>query len=258
MQLFNTILNKICVNLGLSRIKNFYAFPLITGKINSQLMNNKIDLCIFDLDGVIVDTAKYHFLAWRELGREFGFELTKAVNEKLKGVSRVESLKLILEWAGVKKSKKEQMVLAAKKNEHYVNLIQSLKPKDIFPGVRKFIEELKQNGVKCSIGSASKNTKLILEKLEILEVFHYIVDGNMTINSKPHPEVFLKSCEALEIKPKNTIVFEDAAKGIDAALAGGMYAIGIGSKSDLGHAHLVIPGFEKFHFEDISNVRRTQ
>jgi len=214
-------------------------------------MKNNIQLCIFDLDGVIVDTAKYHFLAWRELAREFGYELTKEVNEKLKGVSRVESLKLILNRAGIKKSEEEQSVLAAKKNEHYVKLIQSLKPTDIFPGVREFIEELKLNDIKCSIGSASKNTRLILEKLEIIDIFDYIVDGNMTKNSKPHPEVFLKSCEALHIEPKNTIVFEDAAKGIDAALAGGMYAIGIGNEEELGHAHVVIPGFEEFHFSDI-------
>jgi len=217
-------------------------------------MNNykfKILLCIFDLDGVIVDTAKYHFLAWRELGREFGFELTKKDNEKLKGVSRVESLKLILQWAEVEKSEKEQILLAAKKNEHYVNLIQSLKPSDIFPGVKEFINELKSNDIKCSIGSASKNTRLILEKLNILDLFDYIVDGNMTKNSKPHPEVFLKSCEELKINPENTVVFEDAVKGVDAALAAGMYAVGIGTPDDLGHAHKVISDFENFSIEDL-------
>jgi beta-phosphoglucomutase len=213
--------------------------------------NINIKLCIFDLDGVIVDTAKYHFLAWRELGREFGFELTKEDNEKLKGVSRVESLKLILKWANVEKSIEQQKIIAANKNEHYVNLIQSLKPDDIFPGVKDFILELKKNKIKISIGSASKNTRLILEKLQITDFFDHIVDGNMTVNSKPHPEVFLQSTKALNIDPKNTVVFEDAAKGIDAALAGEMFAVGIGDVNDLGHANMVVSGFIDFNIKDL-------
>lgn len=212
---------------------------------------NKIKLCIFDLDGVIVDTAKYHFLAWRELGREFGFELTKKDNEKLKGVSRVDSLKLILQWAGINKSEEEQKLLAAKKNEHYTNLIQELRPKDVFPGIKDFIAQLKKENILASIGSASKNTRLILQKLQITELFDYIVDGTMTVNGKPHPEVFLKSCEALNIQPQNTVVFEDAAKGIEAALAGGMYSVGIGEKNDLAKADFVIPGFENFTLKDL-------
>ncbi len=214
-------------------------------------MTKKIKLCIFDLDGVIVDTAKYHYLAWKELAKEFGYDLTKQQNEKLKGVSRVQSLKLILQWAGVSKSEEEQKILAAKKNEQYVKLIQSLTPNDVFPGVREFISELKDNGILTSIGSASKNTRLILEKLEITGLFDYIVDGTMTTHSKPHPEVFLKSCEALNIKPENTVVFEDAPKGIEAAKAGGMYAIGVGNPDELSNADMVISGFEGFGVKDI-------
>ncbi len=218
-------------------------------------MNNNIELCIFDLDGVIVDTAKYHFLAWKKLAKEFGYELTKKQNEKLKGVSRVESLKLILQWAGVHKTEEEQIELARIKNDNYVQLIQTLKPEDIFPGVKNFIFDLKKNGIKCSIGSASKNTKLILRKLKILDLFDYIVDGNMTKYSKPHPEVFLKSSEVLGIKPQNTIVFEDAAKGIEAALAGGMFAIGVGNTEDLPTAHYVISGFTDF---SLSRLKETK
>lgn len=219
-------------------------------------MKNKkdIQLCIFDLDGVIVDTAKYHFLAWRKLGREFGFEITKKDNEKLKGVSRVQSLKLILEWAGVEKSEEEQSKLAAKKNVHYVNLIQELKPEDVFPGVTDFILELRKNNIKCSIGSASKNTKLILQKLQIITLFDYIVDGTMTVNSKPHPEVFLQSTDHLGISPKNTVVFEDASKGIDAAISGGMYAIGVGDKEELSQANAVISDFEWFNLNKMIKV----
>jgi len=214
-------------------------------------MNNKIELCIFDLDGVIVDTAKYHYLAWKELAKEFSYDLTKEQNEKLKGVNRVESLKLILQWAGVTKTEEEQKSLTAKKNKHYVKLIQSLTPDDVFPGVRDFISELQANDILTSIGSASKNTRLILDKLEITDIFDYIVDGTMTVNSKPHPEVFLKSCEALGVNPENTIVFEDAPKGIEAALAGGMRVIGIGDPKELANANQVIPGFENFGLKDI-------
>ena len=218
-------------------------------------MTKQIKLCIFDLDGVIVDTAKYHYLAWRELAKEFGYDLTGKQNEKLKGVSRNQSLKLILQWAGVKKTVKEQKLLASKKNNQYVKLIQSLKPEDIFPGVKEFITELKSNKIATSIGSASKNTRLILDKLQITDLFDYIVDGNMTTHSKPHPEVFLKSCEALGIKPQNTIVFEDAPKGIEAALAGGMYAIGIGDPIELTNANMVIQGFNNFRLNDIFAVK---
>ncbi|HHH54053.1 MAG TPA: beta-phosphoglucomutase [Bacteroidetes bacterium] len=214
-------------------------------------MSNKIKLCIFDLDGVIVDTAKYHYLAWKELAKEFGYDLTKQQNEKLKGVSRVQSLKLILQWAGVEKTEEEQKILAAKKNEQYVKLIQSITPDDVFPGVKEFIAELKENNILTSIGSASKNTRLILEKLEITDMFDYIVDGTMTTHSKPHPEVFLKSCEALDIPPKNTVVFEDAPKGIEAALAGGMYALGVGNPAELSNANMVIQGFEGFGLKDL-------
>lgn len=214
-------------------------------------MSNKIKLCIFDLDGVIVDTAKYHYLAWKELAKEFGYDLTKQQNEKLKGVSRVQSLKLIMQWAGVEKTEEEQKILAAKKNEQYVKLIQSITPDDVFPGVKEFIAELKENNILTSIGSASKNTRLILEKLEITDMFDYIVDGTMTTHSKPHPEVFLKSCEALDIPPKNTVVFEDAPKGIEAALAGGMYALGVGNPAELSNANMVIQGFEGFGLKDL-------
>ncbi len=222
-------------------------------KYLNRSMDN-IKLCIFDLDGVIVDTAKFHFLAWKELAKDFGFDLNKKDNEKLKGVSRVESLKLILKWARVMKTEDEQKILTDRKNEHYVKLVQSLKPDDVFPGVLDFIFELKQNHIKCSIGSASKNTTLILDKLQITNLFDYVVDGNMTTNSKPHPEVFLKSCEALDINPKNTVVFEDAAKGIEAAIAGGMYAIGIGNEDELSHADIVISGLENFHLKDLSRL----
>ena len=214
-------------------------------------MANKITLCIFDLDGVIVDTAKFHFLAWRNLARTFGYELTKEQNENLKGVSRVQSLDYLLEWAGVSKTAEEKAILAASKNDEYVASVQQMDTIEALAGVIDFIHEIKQENIKIAIGSASKNAKLILERMGIIDLFDAIVDGTMTTKGKPDPEVFLLGAQLANCKSKNTIVFEDASKGINAALAADMYAVGIGDEQQLGHAHLVIAGFENVSFEQL-------
>ena len=153
----------------------------------NTIMTNKITLCIFDLDGVIVDTAKFHFLAWRNLARSFGYELTEKQNEKLKGVSRVDSLDNILEWAGVSKTIEEKMILAASKNDEYIASVHQVDKIDALPGVVDFIHELKAQDIKVVIGSASKNAKLILERIGIIGLFDAIVDGTMTKKGKPNP-----------------------------------------------------------------------
>lgn len=209
-----------------------------------------ISLCIFDLDGVIVDTAKYHYIAWKRLAAEFGYDLTEAQNEKLKGVSRVQSLNHILDWAGVTKTEEEKAELATRKNNWYVDLIQNVTPDDALPGVVSFIHELKQAGIKVALGSASKNARAIIDKLQLTPLFEAIVDGTMTVKSKPDPEVFLKGTELTNTSPHSTLVFEDAAKGIDAALAGGMLAVGIGTEEQLGHADFVLPGFDNYTLSD--------
>lgn len=215
-------------------------------------MDNKtIKLCIFDLDGVVVDTAKYHYIAWRTLAKEYGYNLTVEKNELLKGVSRVNSLDLILSWADVVIDQETKDRLLIEKNEEYLELIKGLSPNDAFDGFVPFVKELKERGIKVSLGSASKNAVPILEKLEILDLFDFIVDGTTTINGKPHPEVFLSSSDHFDIDPKCCVVFEDAPKGVEAALAGGMYAIGIGSDSDLGDAHVVWSGFVDKEFKDL-------
>ncbi len=215
-------------------------------------MSNKISLCIFDLDGVIVDTAKYHYIAWKKLAYSFGYELTEAQNENLKGVSRAQSLDSILEWAGVSKTEEEKAVLAAAKNHDYVASIAQVDKVEALPGVVDFIHELKAKNIKIAIGSASKNAKLILERIGIIDLFDAIVDGTMTTKGKPNPEVFLKGAQMTQCTPENSVVFEDASKGIDAALSAGMYAIGVGEIEQLGHAHVVIPGFENFSFEKLT------
>ncbi|HHS95094.1 MAG TPA: beta-phosphoglucomutase [Phaeodactylibacter sp.] len=210
-----------------------------------------ISLCIFDLDGVIVDTAKYHFLAWRNLAKGFGYDLTEEQNEKLKGVSRIDSLDLILSWAGIEKSGEEKKLLAAKKNDEYLLLIKNITHRDLLPGVHEFLRQLISLGVKTGLGSASKNAKVILEQLGVSNLFDVIVDGNMTTKGKPNPEVFIMGAAMCLVPPNRTVVFEDAAKGVEAAKAGGMYAVGVGNESDLGEADLVIEGFEGFTYQSL-------
>ena len=188
---------------------------------------NQIKTCIFDLDGVIVDTAKYHFKAWRRLAQELGSDFTEEDNEKLKGVSRVESLNLILEWGGIEATEEEKLALAEKKNTWYLEYINRMTPEEILPGVERFLQSLKDKNIKIVLGSASKNAEVILERCELMHFFDAIVDGNKTTRSKPDPEVFLMGAAAADCDVKECIVFEDAPKGVEAAANAGMRAVAI-------------------------------
>lgn len=213
-----------------------------------------IKACLFDLDGVIVDTAKYHFIAWKELADELGFEFTLEHNERLKGVSRMTSLDILLEIGNIQKSENEKLEMAKNKNDRYVSYIMQLKPDEILPGVVNFLVELKNAGIKTAIGSASKNAPIILEKLELTCYFDAIIDGNTVSKAKPNPEVFVKGAEALNVPPGNCVVFEDAFAGVEAALIGGMKCIGIGTKHNLPNAPWVIPGFENFNLAKLKHL----
>lgn len=213
--------------------------------------NSNIEACIFDLDGVIVDTAKYHFLAWRRLANNLGFDFTEKENELLKGVSRVDSLNLILGWGGLNFSDNIKSELTTKKNEEYLTYIQEMDASEILPGVVDFLDELVSLGIKIALGSASKNAPAILKQVGLTHYFESIIDGTKVVNGKPHPEGFLLAASELKVDPQNCIVFEDAPKGVDAALSAEMYAVGIGEVADLGHAHMVMSGFEKKNFKDI-------
>ncbi len=212
-----------------------------------------IKACIFDLDGVIVDTAKYHFIAWRRLANELGFDFTEEDNEKLKGVSRVESLNLILSWGGVAKTNEEKAQLAARKNDWYVEYITKMDASEILEGVQPFLEHLRNKGVKIGLGSASKNSMTILKQIGLIPFFDSIIDGTKTTCSKPDPQVFQLGAKELGVLPIETIVFEDAEKGIDAALAGGFWAVGIGEPDVLGHAHAVIPNFKGWDIDKLTD-----
>lgn len=204
-----------------------------------------IKACIFDLDGVIVDTAVYHYKAWKKLANQLGFDITEHQNEQLKGVSRVRSLELILQWGGVAKTAAEQEELAALKNSWYVYMISKMTPAEILPGAKEFLEACRAAGLKTALGSASKNSMMILEKINLVDLFDAVIDGNKVSNAKPDPEVFLKGAEAVNVAPANCVVFEDAIAGIEAAKNGGMKAVGVGSPDVLTEADMVISGLDE-------------
>jgi len=209
----------------------------------------KTKACIFDLDGVITDTAKYHYIAWKALANQLGFDFTEHDNERLKGVSRMRSLDILLEIGSVSLSDEKKLEYADRKNSLYLTYIYEMTPDEILPGVADFIAELKANNIKIALGSASKNAHIILKQLGMEQVFDVIVDGNMVAKAKPDPEVFLKAAELLGVEPANCVVFEDAEAGIEAAINAQMACIGIGSPEILGKANLVVPGFENFKLD---------
>ena len=198
---------------------------------------------IFDLDGVIVDTAKYHYLGWKRLADELGLRFTAQDNELLKGVSRIRSFEIILELNGREMSAEEIEKYCTVKNEYYVQYIRRITPDEILPGVRGFIREIRKAGIRTALGSASKNARTILERLELESYFDAVIDGTMVSKAKPDPEVFLKGAEALGLKPEDCIVFEDAVAGVVAAHNGGMKAVGVGNAEVRECCDFFIPSF---------------
>lgn len=182
---------------------------------------------IFDLDGIIVDTAKYHFKSWKIISKNFGFELSKTQNELLKGVSREKSLDRILSWGGISIDRFEKKKYLEKKNELYKGFISNLSQMDILPGVNKLLDFAAIMDIPIALGSASKNAHQILKKLGIKDKFKVIIDGNLTSKSKPHPEVFLKGAKMLGVNPKEVIVFEDSIAGVKAANKAKMVSVAI-------------------------------
>jgi beta-phosphoglucomutase len=213
-------------------------------------MNNK-KAFIFDLDGVIVDTAKYHFLAWQKLAQELGIEFTPEHNEELKGVSRVRSLDIILELGNVQASQEDKNKWLIQKNEDYLSYLVDIDESEILPGVLPVLHYLKDKNQLIALGSASKNARPILEKTGILNLFDVIVDGNDVSNAKPDPEVFLQAAKKLGATNENSIVFEDSVAGIQAANIANMTSIGIGEATTLHEAKYI---FKDFTFIDVSFI----
>ncbi|WP_423147740.1 beta-phosphoglucomutase [Rubrolithibacter danxiaensis] len=213
-----------------------------------------VKACLFDLDGVLVDTAVYHYKSWRKLANELGFDFTEEENEQLKGVNRIRSLELILGWGGVQKSKDEIEQLAAVKNNWYVEMINEMSPAEILPGAKEFLQEVKKAGVKTALGSASKNSAIILQKTGLISFFDAIVDGNTVSASKPDPEVFLAGSTALQVDPEYCVVFEDAIAGVEAGKAARMRVVGIGSPEVLKNADLVVGGLFEMTIDKLQNI----
>ncbi|HLO73923.1 MAG TPA: beta-phosphoglucomutase [Flavobacterium sp.] len=201
---------------------------------------------IFDLDGVIVDTAKYHFLAWQKLANQLGIEFTHEHNEGLKGVSRVRSLEIILELGKIQATEEDKNQWLIQKNEEYLSYLVTMDEKELLPDVIRVLQYLKDKNQFIALGSASKNARPILEKTNIMRFFDAIVDGNDVSNAKPDPEVFLRAAQLVGVSNENAIVFEDSVAGIQAANIANMTSVGIGDQSVLHEA--------KYNFKDFTFI----
>ncbi len=206
---------------------------------------------IFDLDGVIVDTARYHFLAWQKLAQKLGIEFTPEHNEELKGVSRVRSLDIILELGKVTANQEDKNRWLIQKNQDYLGYLVNIDQSEVLPGVMPILQFLKEKNQPIALGSASKNARPILEKTGILHYFDAIVDGNDVTNAKPDPEVFLQAAKLLGATPENSIVFEDSVAGVQAANIAKLTSIGIGEESILHEAKYI---FKDFTYMDTSFI----
>jgi len=217
-------------------------------KKNNTPMGNKateIHGFVFDLDGVVVDTAVHHFHSWKIILKELGADITEEDEHQTKGASRMESLEYLINRYGISLTQEEKEMWAAKKNDIYLEAIQQITPRDLLPGALAFLIDTRKAGLKLALGSASKNARGVLDKLGIADRFDAILDGNDAKESKPHPEIFTKACEALQLDPAEVVVFEDAAKGVQAALAAGCKAVGIGDPEVLKEADIVISGLDQ-------------
>lgn len=209
-------------------------------------MTTTFEAVIFDLDGVLTDTAKYHYLAWKKIADEQEIYFDLAINERLKGIDRLNSLEIILEKAQCVYSAAEKEQLISVKNDYYRSLIQDMSPQDLLPGVLEALKQIKDAGLKVGLASVSKNAFFVIDRLEIGAYFDYMADASKIKKGKPDPEIFLNVAENLNVKSANCIGVEDAAAGVKAIKAAGMYAIGIGDSQILREADEVLPDLDVF------------
>ena len=210
-----------------------------------------LQACLFDLDGVIVDTARYHFIAWRQIADELGIVFTERDNERLKGVSRQRSLDILLEIGGLHPDDDTKAKLAERKNGLYLDYIRKLTPGELLPGAEAFVRQSRGAGLKTALATASRNSALILDRLGIRALFDAVVDGNKVTRTKPDPEVFLLCAQELGVEPRRCAVFEDSEAGIEAAHTAGMFAVGIGSPAILKRADIVVPGLGGLSLDEV-------
>lgn len=209
---------------------------------------------IFDLDGVLVDTAKYHYIAWKKLADELGVPFTETDNERLKGVSRMDSLDIILSIGALSLPNQRKIELAKKKNNSFVEFINNMSPDEIFPGVKDLLVSIKEKQFGVALASSSKNAPAVLRLLKIEDLFDVVVDGTMVNQAKPDPKIFLLAAELLGKHPSQCVVFEDAEAGVEAAKRANMKCIGIGNPQSLSKADLIIPQVADFKLTDLENI----
>jgi beta-phosphoglucomutase len=202
---------------------------------------HSFEAAIFDLDGVLVDTAKYHFSAWRQIATEYGFELTEDIAESIKGVGRRAALDLVLRSGRITLPEAEARQIANKKNDYYNNYIRSIDSSDLLPGALNALNKLRRNGVRIALASASRNARTVLDRTGITGLFDAIVDGTNVISPKPSPDVFLEASRSLHVLPHNAVVFEDAAAGVEGSRLAGCFTVGIGDPVILGAADISVP-----------------
>jgi beta-phosphoglucomutase len=220
-----------------------------------QKTTMKINAFIFDLDGVLTDTAEYHYRGWKRLADELHIPFDRAANEHLRGVSRRASLMLIL--AGRSYPESEIEALMERKNSYYLDLLKEISPRDVLPGARELLVEIKAAGLKTALGSASKNANQVVERLGLRPLLDAIADGNSVVNQKPAPDLFLYAAAELNLPPAQCVVVEDAAAGIQAAQAGGFRSVGLGPPERVGAADLILPDLKGVHLSDLLEALNT-
>lgn len=211
---------------------------------------------IFDLDGVLTDTAEYHYRGWKRLADELGIPFTREENETLRGIPRRESLLTLLKGRPATEAQLQEWM--ARKNAYYLEYIREISPTDVLPGARELLEEIRAAGLKTALGSASKNAREVIERLGIASLLDAISDGNSVQRQKPAPDLFLHAAGQLNLPPWQCVVVEDAAAGIEAALAGGFWTIGLGPRERVGRAHIVLPSLEGAQLEDLLSIPSNQ
>lgn len=214
----------------------------------------ELKACIFDMDGVIVNSADFHFIAWKQIASDLAIDLEDEFETQLKGISRVDSLEKILQKGNLVLDNDTKVRLMNKKNDIYLESISNIKQEDLLPGVLDLLNELKQNSVKVALGSSSRNAQIILDKTNITPFFHEVIDGNKVKLSKPDPEVFLKGAASLNLDPSECVVFEDAVSGVEAAKKGGFYCIAIGDPTHFPHADHVISGLHELNLSQLKEI----
>ncbi|MET1260411.1 beta-phosphoglucomutase [Flagellimonas sp. DF-77] len=212
---------------------------------------------IFDLDGVITDSAEQHYQAWKKLAEEQGWKFDREVNEKLRGVSRLASIKIIAEHNGLSMDDATLTKLATQKNDYYVAALEAVSPEDYLPGAKELLIHLKREGFSVALGSSSKNAQMVLQQLKATDFFDAVSDGNTATNSKPAPDIFLLAAKLLQLKPEECVVFEDAEAGIDAAKAGAFHSVGIGPEERVGHADVRFDSMKEATLFEVKSFFKT-